>query len=597
MLAMLMIATTAALAVPGDVVASYGTGGSHLIPHDGGPHWMGDIAARPTGEVLVTGSSVGAGSGEQAFWVSEIAADGMSRSDATDIGLSSEHEFGAAIALQPDGSFFVAGDRGAVGGVDTDMFVASFDAGLELDPAFNDTDPATKAGVHVFAETGTEHATSVFVDNSHVVVGGWNATTGYPGVVWRVDAATGTVDPTFATGGRVTINWTDAAVFDTVETVIAPTGATNYLAIGYLNGGKASEMAVRTVSDTGTLGPDSTFQSAAVTSYDVIPLSDGGVAVAVTSFGIPNDGLTVTKLAADGSTVWQTTSIPIDTFSTDSSIEELRDGTLAVAVSTNALGTSFDSQVIHLSAGGALLGTLVTEAEFGALLPATQVQASAVASIDGHFFIGTITNPSTAGDELAVTRFEGDSSGRFVDDDGSTHEANIERLAAAGITSGCDPANLALFCPDDDVSRAQMASFLTEAASLPPATPGFDPFSDDDGNTHEASINAIAQAAVTLGCDPADPTRYCPADPVTRAQMATFLVRAFDLDTLVTPADPDPFTDDDGSVHEPNIAILFEAGITLGCDPADPGRYCPADPVTRAQMASFIMRTLDFIGP
>ena len=48
------------------------------------------------------------------------------------------------------------------------------------------------------------------------------------------------------------------------------------------------------------------------------------------------------------------------------------------------------------------------------------------------------------------------------------------------------------------------------------------------GDTHEANIDALAAAGVTKGCK-TDPLRYCPDQAVTRAQMATFLVRALDL--------------------------------------------------------------------
>ena len=48
----------------------------------------------------------------------------------------------------------------------------------------------------------------------------------------------------------------------------------------------------------------------------------------------------------------------------------------------------------------------------------------------------------------------------FRDDDGSSHEADIERIAAAGITRGCGPQR---FCPLDPATRGQMAAFLHRA--------------------------------------------------------------------------------------------------------------------------------------
>lgn len=107
----------------------------------------------------------------------------------------------------------------------------------------------------------------------------------------------------------------------------------------------------------------------------------------------------------------------------------------------------------------------------------------------------------------------------FTDDDGLTHEADINRLAESGITGGCAPG---LFCRTDSVSRAQMAAFLVRALSLPPATQDY--FSDDNGNSLEGSINALAQAGLTGGCGG---DKYCPDASVSREQMAAFLKRAF----------------------------------------------------------------------
>ena len=101
----------------------------------------------------------------------------------------------------------------------------------------------------------------------------------------------------------------------------------------------------------------------------------------------------------------------------------------------------------------------------------------------------------------------------------------VELLADLGITAGCktDPLR---YCPDQPVTRAQMATFLVRALRLDAAPSAG--FTDTEGNTHEANIDALAAAGVTAGCK-TDPLRYCPDQPVTRAQMATFLVRALRL--------------------------------------------------------------------
>ena len=105
----------------------------------------------------------------------------------------------------------------------------------------------------------------------------------------------------------------------------------------------------------------------------------------------------------------------------------------------------------------------------------------------------------------------------FSDDDGTAHETNINRIANRGITTGCAADR---FCPNRKVSRAEMATFLDRALDLP-AT-GTDFFNDDDGLVHEAAINRIAAAGITLGCSE---TRFCPGGNVNREQMAAFLHR------------------------------------------------------------------------
>jgi virginiamycin B lyase len=169
---------------------------------------------------------------------------------------------------------------------------------------------------------------------------------------------------------------------------------------------------------------------------------------------------------------------------------------------------------------------------------------------------------------------------RFADDDG-IFETHIEWMAEQEITLGCKSEGT-LYCPDDSVTRAQMASFLVRALDLP-AVAG-NRFMDVSG-THLANINALAEAEVTLGCN-ADGTLYCPDDLVTRAQMGSFLARALELDPI-----PGDRFDDVSGTHEANINAIAEAGITLGCNP-EGALYCPDAFVTRGQMAAFLFRGL-----
>ncbi|MGH8912264.1 MAG: S-layer homology domain-containing protein [Acidimicrobiia bacterium] len=115
------------------------------------------------------------------------------------------------------------------------------------------------------------------------------------------------------------------------------------------------------------------------------------------------------------------------------------------------------------------------------------------------------------------------TEGTFADDDHSVHQADIEELAAAAITKGCNPPANTLFCPEQAVTRGQMAAFLTRALNLSAGTAAF---TDTTGHLFEPDIRAFATAGITKGCNPPANTLFCPDQPVTRAQMATFLVRA-----------------------------------------------------------------------
>ncbi len=104
----------------------------------------------------------------------------------------------------------------------------------------------------------------------------------------------------------------------------------------------------------------------------------------------------------------------------------------------------------------------------------------------------------------------------------------IKQLAAEGITGGCGGGN---YCPDNTVTRAQMAVFLMKAKNgssySPPGVGGSTGFSDVATNYWAAAfIKQLVADSITAGCGNGN---YCPEDSVTRAQMAVFLVKAFNL--------------------------------------------------------------------
>jgi len=182
-----------------------------------------------------------------------------------------------------------------------------------------------------------------------------------------------------------------------------------------------------------------------------------------------------------------------------------------------------------------------------------------------------------------------DVGSRFIDvPRGSLFFGDVEWLAEQGITKGCNPPVNDRYCPDDAVTRGQMAAFLVRALGYADDGGG-NRFSDDNDSVFEADIDRLATADVTRGCNPPVNDHYCPDDAVTRGQMAAFLVRALGY---ADDGGGDRFVDDDTSIFEADIDRLATAGVTYGCNPPTNTMFCPTQPVTRAQMAAFLHRAL-----
>lgn len=179
-----------------------------------------------------------------------------------------------------------------------------------------------------------------------------------------------------------------------------------------------------------------------------------------------------------------------------------------------------------------------------------------------------------------------DFSGTFMDDDDSIFEENIESIAESGVTRGCNPPFNDRFCPGSNVTREQMAAFLVRALGLTENThPGFADVPPD--STFSEDIGRLATAGITRGCNPPANDEFCPGDPVSREQMAAFLVRGLGLSTEGHPGFRDVPA---SSTFAVDVAHLAAAGITKGCNPPANDEFCPRDSVTRGQMAAFLDR-------
>jgi uncharacterized repeat protein (TIGR01451 family) len=163
--------------------------------------------------------------------------------------------------------------------------------------------------------------------------------------------------------------------------------------------------------------------------------------------------------------------------------------------------------------------------------------------------------------------------------------AFVNTIARNGVTQGCGAGS---YCPDMDVKRDQMAAFLLRAklgaAYVPPDATGV--FADVPIDHPFADwIEDLAGRGITSGCSAGS---YCPGAPVTRAQMAVFLLRTKLGAAYVPPAATGIFADvPPSSSFAPWIEDLFARGITSGCGG---GNYCPDAANTRGQMAVFLTR-------
>jgi hypothetical protein len=170
----------------------------------------------------------------------------------------------------------------------------------------------------------------------------------------------------------------------------------------------------------------------------------------------------------------------------------------------------------------------------------------------------------------------------------------IENVLHHGITAGCGSGN---YCPDSSVTRAQMAVFLLKSkhgsAFVPPPCGGA--FADVICPSQFADwIEELFNEGITGGCGGGN---YCPDNPVTRAQMAVFLLKAQHGSAYTPPVCAGLF----GDVTCPSlfadwIEQLAAEGITGGCGG---GNYCPNNPNTRGQMAAFLVKTFGLVlyGP
>jgi len=590
---------TPALAADGDLVPGFANNGIAVFDNGAGDQRALDILVNDLDESFLVGNE------EDTVIVVKLGSDGYVDETFGDEGawvldgpIDVGEPFNSAVAFggafDPDGNIVFAGslDDGST----TSTLVGRVTSAGELDTEFGSD------GLTLIDVGGESIATDVAVDEfGRVVVAGFRLVAAeLEPVVVRL-LPSGGLDLTFGVDGVAIVQGLN---FD------ASLGLAPVLALDAQGG----VLLAASTSDA-TAGADFDF---ALMRLDENGDLDAGFGTVVTDLGRQaDDFVTDIGVAADGDVVvvgltesvegseiaivrHRKTGVRDSAFSIDGRLLSLlADGSVALTTKVDGAGRitvagmGFDgtSQVVLVArylADGSLDSSF---SEDGWVTTEIQGSESAIAfgmapTANGDVIVAGYAEFNGDEDFLAI-RYESAPGPtppapiRFVDDDGSIFEAEIEALAAAGITLGCSADR---FCPGELVTRGQMAAFLVRGLAYLDDGGG-DLFSDDDGSVFESDIDKLGAAGVTNGCGAGI---FCPNDQVTRGQMAAFLVRALGYSD---DGGGDLFSDDDGSVFESDIDKLGAAGVTMGCDAGH--RFCPNDPVTRGQMAAFLVRALD----
>ena len=257
-------------------------------------------------------------------------------------------------------------------------------------------------------------------------------------------------------------------------------------------------------------------------------------------------------------------------------------GPAAGGVAASLSGTDFGAGATITIGGVAATGVVVTSS--------TSADLTVPALAAGELHDVMLTNPDAQSATLLGGWFAD-----FLDVPQSDifHDF-VEKLVRNGVTAGCGGGN---YCRNASVTRAQMAVFLLKSklgsGYTPPACTGA-VFTDVPctGGIFDPWIEDLANREITGGCGG---TLYCPSSPVTRAQMAVFLLKTDEGSAYTPPACTGTMFDDvpcTGGIFDPWIEEIADRGITAGCS-ASPPLYCPAAPNTRAQMAAFLVITFE----
>jgi hypothetical protein len=169
-----------------------------------------------------------------------------------------------------------------------------------------------------------------------------------------------------------------------------------------------------------------------------------------------------------------------------------------------------------------------------------------------------------------------------------THYWRVQVLDARG--------NVLASSPSSEAEQAARTLLVCGAGGADSDGDGLADVCDDVIDLHNKNelypfVKTVMVSGISTGCT--STRHYCPSDPVSRGQMAVFLLRAAEGADYQPPNVPSSFKDVSAGFQAPFIEEMKRRGITTGCT-AD--SYCPTSPVTREQMAVFLLRAVEGSG-
>ncbi len=223
----------------------------------------------------------------------------------------------------------------------------------------------------------------------------------------------------------------------------------------------------------------------------------------------------------------------------------------------------------------------------GDVLDSTRIQISTPPLAPASLYDLTVTNPGGLFATLPAVWVTD-----FLDVPGSNpHHDDIARFFRDRMSAGCGVAS---FCPAALVTRGQAAVFFSKGYNgtyVPPSCSGT-VFQDVPcpGGPFVDWINSIYGTGLIAGCGGGN---YCPAQPLTRAQLAVLLLKRTHVGGYAPPPCQGTVFSDvpcPGGPYVDWINALAASGITAGCGG---GRFCPTDGVRREQLATFFVKAFE----